>query len=180
MSSQVIRDLAEPTGTYGVKDMRGQLIIGFVSCAVGLSGCVNQPIPLPTHPSAARPPSVAKPAETPPDKAAALAAARQACAARYPARAGTFFARATCVNHAIDHIALPNAPNPDLIQLQESARIALSTKLDDGTISQSAAEATMAEIDAKVTTIAHYRAISDQNAAAGQLDVLNALVASTN
>jgi hypothetical protein len=109
-----------------------------------------------------------------------LAAARQACATQYPAAVGTFLARATCVNEAIDRIALPNAPNPDLIQLQEDARIALSTKLDDGTISQKAAEATMAEIDAKVTTIEHYRAVSDQNAAASQLDALNALVASTN
>ena len=66
------------------------------------------------------------------------------------------------------------------MQLQESARIALSTKLDDGTIGQKAAEATMAKIDAKVRSIEHYRAISDQNAAASQLDVLNALVASTN
>jgi hypothetical protein len=109
-----------------------------------------------------------------------LAAARQACAGRYPARVGTFFARATCVNEAIDRIALPNAANPDLIKLQENARIALSTKLDNGAIGQKAAEATMAEIDAKVTSIEHYRAISDQNAAARQLDVLTALVASTN
>jgi hypothetical protein len=65
-------------------------------------------------------------------------------------------------------------------QLQESARIALSTKLDDGTISPKVAETTMAKIDAKVTSIEHYRAISDQNAAAAQLDVLNGLVASTN
>lgn len=155
--------------------MRGQLIIGFVSCAVSLSGCVNQPVPRPAHPV-----GIATPAQPPPDKAAALAAARQACAARYPAQVGTFFARATCINEAIDRIALPNAPNRDLIQLQESARIALSAKLDDGRISQRAAEATMAEIDAKVTSIEHYRAVSDQNAAAGQLNVLNALVASTN
>ena len=160
--------------------MRRQLIIGFASFAVCLSGCVNQPVPPPAHPSTARPVGVAKPAQPPPDKDAALAAARQACAAQYPARAGTFFARATCINEAIDRIALPNAANPDLIQLQENARIALSTKLDNGTIRQKAAEATMAEIDAKVTSIEHYRAISDQNEAARQLNVLNALVASTN
>lgn len=160
--------------------MRGQLIIGFVSCAVGLCGCVNQPIPPPAHPSTARPVGIARPAQPPPDNAAALAAARQACAGRYPAKVGTFFARATCVNEAIDRIALPNAANPDLIKLQENARIALSTKLDNGAIGQKAAEATMAEIDAKVTSIEHYRAISDQTAAARQLDVLNALVASTN
>jgi hypothetical protein len=161
--------------------MKGQLIIGFVSCAVVLSGCI-QPMPPPAYPypSTARPVGVARPAQPPPGNSPALAAARQACAAQYPARVGTFLARATCVNEAINRIALPNAANPDLIQLQESARIALSTKLDDGTISQKAAEATMAEIDAKVTSIEHYRAISDQNAAAGQLDVLNALVASTN
>jgi hypothetical protein len=162
------------------KDMRGQLIVGFVSCAVVLSGCVNQPIPPRAHPSTVRPADVAKPAQPSPDSTPALAAARQTCAAQYPAREGTFLARATCVNEAIDRIALPNAANPDLIQLQESARIALSTKLDDGTISQKTAEATMAEIDAKVASIEHYRAISDQNAAARQLDALNALVASTN
>jgi hypothetical protein len=68
--------------------------------------------------------------------------ARQACAAQYPVTVGTFLARATCVSEAISRIALPNAANPDLIQqLQESARIALSTKLDDGTISQKAAQA---------------------------------------
>jgi hypothetical protein len=160
--------------------MRGLLIVGLVGCAVVLSQCIAQPLPPPAHPSAARPADVAKPAQPLPDNTAALAAARQACAAQYPAAAGTFLARAMCVNEAIDRIALPNAPNPDLIRLQESARIALSTKLDDRTISQKAAEATMAEIDAKVTSIAYYRAISDQNAAASQLDVLNALVASTN
>ena len=159
--------------------MREQLIIGFVSCAVVLSGCVIQPVPPPAYPSTARPAAVATPAQ-PPDNGPALAAARQACAAQYPAKVGTFRARATCVNQAIDRIALPNAANPDLIQLQESARVALSTKLDDRTISQKAAEATMAEIDARVTSIEHYRAISDQNAAASQLDALNALVASTN
>jgi hypothetical protein len=109
-----------------------------------------------------------------------LAAARQACAAQYPAKVGTFLARATCVNQAIDRIALPNSPNPDLIQLQERARLALSTKLDDRTISPKAAEATMAEIDGKVSSIEHYRAISDQNAAASQLAILNNLVALAN
>jgi hypothetical protein len=109
-----------------------------------------------------------------------LAVARQACAVQYPAAVGTFLARATCINEAIDRIALPNAPNPDLIRLQESARIALSTKLDGRTIGQKAAEATMADIDAKVASIEHYRAISDQNAATSQLNILNDLVASTN
>jgi hypothetical protein len=160
--------------------MREQLIIGFVGCATVLSGCVIQPVPPPAYPSTGRPVGVAKPVQPPPDNGPALAAARQACAAQYPAKVGTFRARATCVNQAIDRIALPNAANPDLIQLQESARVALSTKLDDRTISQKAAEATMAEIDARVTSIEHYRAISDQNAAASQLDALNALVASTN
>jgi len=160
--------------------MRGLLIVGLVVCAIVLSHCIAQPIPPPAHPSTAKPVDVGKPAQPLPDNTAALAAARQACATQYPAAVGTFLARATCVNEAIDRIALPNAPNPDLIQLQESARIALSTKLDDRTISQKAAEAAMAEIDAKVTSIEHYRAISDQNAAARQLDVLNALVASTN
>ena len=168
------------TVTCGAKDMKGQLIIGFISCAAVLSGCVNQPISPPAYPSTGRPVGVATPSQPPPDNTAALAAARQACAAQYPARVGTFLARATCVNEAINRIALPTAPNPDLIQLQESARIALSTKLDDGTISPKVAETTMAKIDAKVTSIEHYRAISDQNAAAAQLDVLNGLVASTN
>jgi hypothetical protein len=122
----------------------------------------------------------AKPTQPLPDNSAALAAARQACAAQYPAKVGTFLARATCVNQAIDRIALPTAPNPDLIQIQERARIALSAKLDDRTISPKAAETTMAEIDARVTSIQHYRAISDQNAAASQLVILNDLVASTN
>ena len=103
-----------------------------------------------------------------------MATARQACAAQYPARADTFLARARCINEAIDRIALPSAANPDLIQFQESARVGLPTKLDDGMISQKTAEATMAEIDARVTSIEHHRAISDQNAAASQLDALNA------
>src|SRR5215469_575028 len=138
--------------------MGAQLIIGFVSCAVVLSGCVPQPVPPPARSSTqGRPatPIVAKPAQPSPDNSAALAAARRACAAQYPAAVGTFLARATCINEAIDQIALPSAANPDLVQLQESARIALSTKLDDGTISQKTAEATMAEIDAKVANIEH-------------------------
>jgi hypothetical protein len=93
---------------------------------------------------------------------------------------GRFLARAACVNQAINRIALPTAPNPDLIQLQENARIALSTKLDERTISQKAAEATMAQIDAKVTSVEHYRAISDQNSAATEFGSLNDLVASIN
>jgi hypothetical protein len=137
-------------------------------------------MPPPAHLSTARPVGPTEPAQPLPDNTAALAAARQACATQYPAAVGTFLARATCVNKAIDRIVLPNAPNPDLIQLQERARIALSTKLDDRTISQKAAEATMAEIDAKVASIERYRAISDQNAAARQLAILNDLVASTN
>jgi hypothetical protein len=158
--------------------MRGQLIVGLASCAVVLSGCVYQPIPPPAYPSTTV--DVAKPAQPPPGNAAALAAARQACAAQYPAAVGTFLARATCVNDAIDRIALPSAANPDLIRLQESARLALSTKLDDRAISQKQAEATMAKIDATVASVEHDRAISDQNAAASQLAILNDLVASTN
>jgi hypothetical protein len=38
----------------------------------------------------------------------------------------------------------------------------------------------MADIDAKVASIEHYRSISDQNAATSQLIILNDLVASTN
>jgi hypothetical protein len=166
--------------TFLGKDMRWLLIVGLVVCAVVLSHCIAPPMPPPAYLSTARPVGPAKPAQPPPDNSAALAAARQACATQYPAAVGTFLARATCVNEAIDRIALPNSPNPDLIQLQESARIALSTKLDDRTISQKAAETTMAEIDAKVTSIEHYRAISDQSAAASQLTILNDLVASTN
>jgi hypothetical protein len=149
--------------------MRGLLlVVGLLVCAVVLSRCIAPPMPPPAHPLTARPVGPAKPAQPSPDNTSALAAARQACATQYPAKVGTFLARATCVNDAIDRIALPNAPNPDLIRLQESARIALSTKLDDRTISQKAAEATMADIDAKVTNIEHYRAVSDQNAAASQ------------
>jgi len=179
MRSQVVWQSLAGSHLPG-KDMREQLIIGFVSGAVVLSGCVIQPMPPAAYQSTGRPVAVAKPAQPPPDNGPALAVARQACAAQYPAKVGTFLARATCVNEAINRIALPNAANPDLIQLQESARVGLSTKLDDGMISQKTAEATMAEIDARVTSIEHYRAISDQNAAASQLDALHALVASTN
>ena len=160
--------------------MRWLLIVGLVVCAAVLSHCIAPPTPPPAYLSTARPVEPAKPAQPPPDNSAALTAARQACATQYPAAVGTFLARATCVNEAIDRIALPNAPNPDLIRLQESARIALSTKLDDRTISQKVAEATMAEIDAKVKSIEHYRAIADESDAASQLAILNDLVASTN
>ena len=161
--------------------MRGLLfIVGLVACAVVLSHCIAPTMPPPADLSTTTPVGPVTPAQPLPDNTAALAAARQACATQYPATVGTFLARATCVNEAIDRIALPNSPNPDLIQLQESARIALSTKLDDRTISQKAAEKTMAEIDANVTSIEHYRASSDQNAAASQLAILKDLVASTN
>jgi hypothetical protein len=161
--------------------MRGLLfIVGLVVCAVVLSHCIAPTMLPPADLSTAKPVGPAKPGQALPDNTAALAAARQACATQYPAKIGTFLARATCVNQAIDRIALSSSPNPDLIQLQERARIALSTKLDDRTISPKAAEATMAEIDAKVASVEHYRAISDQNAAASQLGALNALVASMN
>jgi len=153
------------------------LLIGFA-----LSGCVAPPLRQNALPSAqaSTSASVTKPAQPISDGGIALAAARSECAAQYPAVVGGFLARATCVNQAINRIALPTAANPDLIQLQENARIALSTKLDQRTISQKEAEATMAKIDAKVTGVEHYRAISDQNSAATEFGTLNDLVASIN
>jgi len=157
----------------------------FLLIGIALSSCVVQPplgqnVPPSAETSTSQSASVPTSAQQVPDNGVALAAARRECAAQYPAVVGRFLARATCVNQAINRIALPTAANPDLIQLQENARIALSTKLDERTISQKAAEAAMAQIDAKVTSVEHYRAISDQNSAATEFGSLNDLVASIN
>jgi hypothetical protein len=166
------------------KSVKRHLLAGLLFCDLVLSGCVMQPVRPLAPPSgqdrAAKSVDVAKPAQPAPDNGIALAAARRVCAAQYPATVGTFRARATCVNEAIDRFALSDAINPDLIRLQQSARIALSTKLDDRAISQKEAEAIMAEIDAKVVSVERYRAISDHAAAESQLAILNDLVVSVN
>jgi hypothetical protein len=130
--------------------VKRHILVGLLFCGLVLSGCVTRPIrPLArpsAHDRAAKSVDVAKPAQPPPENGVTLAAARRACAAQFPAAVGTFVARATCINEAIDRLAIPDAANPDLIGLQESARIALSTKLDDQAISQKEAEATMAEM----------------------------------
>jgi len=52
----------------------------------------------------------------------ALQNARVACNAQYPARVGNYLAHTMCVNAAIDRYALPTAPHPDLVRLQENIR----------------------------------------------------------
>jgi N-formylglutamate amidohydrolase len=103
------------------------------------------------------------------ENGAALAAARQQCDTTYPKIIGLYGSHAKCLNGAIERIALPTSRNPDLVKLQEAARVVLSTKIDRKEMSPEDAGLQMAELDTRVASIAHSRLIEDKNAAANEL-----------
>jgi hypothetical protein len=94
-----------------------------------------------------------------------LQTARAACNEQYPARVGNFVAHTMCVNAAIDRYALPTAPHPDLVRLQEEIRISLSTKVDQRQLSPQAGEKKMKAADTLITQIEHDRQTGDHAAA---------------
>src|SRR4051812_49000459 len=80
-----------------------------------------------------------------------LRSAREACNRDYPRRTGNYLPNAECVNAAIERYALPTAPHPDLVRLQEEIRLSLSDKIDKRKMSVQIAERRMVRADRLVT-----------------------------
>ena len=86
--------------------MRRSVAIGLL-CA-GLAGCaVPSPFPVP---GLGAPPGD-------------LSADRAVCNKQYPPRVGNYLPHAQCVNAAVERDAIPLARHPDLVRLQEQARL---------------------------------------------------------
>ena len=79
-----------------------------------------------------------------------LAADRRACDKSAPAAPGNYVAHAQCINAAVERDAIPFARYPDLVRMQEQARIKYSTLIDRGVLSPRDGERRMAEVDALV------------------------------
>lgn len=86
-----------------------------------------------------------------------LASARLECNNAYPARIGNYLPHAQCVNSAVERFAVPTARYPDLLRLQEQARVQISAKIDGRTISTHAGEQQMAAADRAITAAEHDR-----------------------
>jgi len=93
-----------------------------------------------------------------------------------PARVGNYLAHTMCVNAAIDRYALPTAPHPDLVRLQENIRIALSAKVDRRTLTPQVGEGRMKEADALIGQVEQDRQIGNETAANRRLLRLNAML----
>ena len=79
-----------------------------------------------------------------------LSAARQACNLQYPRTIGNYLPHAACVNDAVERLAIPTARYPDLVRVQEDARVSLSDQIDAKEISVRTAERKMKCVDALV------------------------------
>jgi hypothetical protein len=120
--------------------MRHKLVVGLL-CS-GLAACAivpPAPIPPPASVSLAKPTQAASPGD--------LAAERQACNTAYPPKIGNYLPHAECVNAAVERHALPYAPYPDLVRLQEELRINYSAQIDNGSITPRTGETKMAKAD---------------------------------
>ena len=107
-----------------------------------------------------------------------LGAARQACNQEYPRKIGNYLPHATCVNDAVERLAIPTARYPDLIRLQENARASLSAKIDRRTISVRTGERKMARADALVVQAEHDRDIGDEAGAHRRIAAINSILQS--
>jgi hypothetical protein len=116
--------------------MRRELAIGLF-CG-GLAACAIPPIEGPSP----IPPQIAR---------ADLQSARLACNETYPPRIGSYVAHANCVNAAIERFAVPSARYPDLLRLQEEARVQISARIDGRAISPHVGDQQMTEADRAIT-----------------------------
>jgi len=80
-----------------------------------------------------------------------LKSARLACNEQYPEKVGNYVPHARCVNAAIETYALPGARHPDLVRLQEEARVSISEQIDRRRISPQTGTKRMREVDALIT-----------------------------
>lgn len=86
-----------------------------------------------------------------------LGAARQACNQQYPRGIGNYLPHAVCVNDAIERFAAPVPRYPDLLRLQEDARVSLSDKIDAREISVRSGERKMRRVDMLIAQASHDR-----------------------
>jgi hypothetical protein len=135
----------------------GLLCGGLAACALPLEG-----------PPIGYPPPVAR--------AGNLHGARLACNNAYPARIGNYVPHANCVNAAVERFAPATARYPDLIHLQEQARVQISSRIDSRAISVHAGEAQMAEADRAITTAEHERNAARPLAANAQIARVQAIL----
>lgn len=123
-------------------------------------------------------PLMAQPGATVPAQQQALRAARQACNAQYPEQIGSYVLHARCVV-AINRLWLRYARDPDLVRLQQAARMALSARVDRLEIAPDDAALQMAEVDSRVADIARQRAIDNRAAAAQSLAAFRGWLSAT-
>ena len=117
-----------------------------IFCLAAVASCAPVSVAPPPASVSSRPPPPSPPSGS-------LQEARAKCDAKYPALVGNYLAHTTCINAAIEHYALPTAPHPDLVQLQEEIRRTLSEKIDYGLRSPKAGESKMKEADALIAQI---------------------------
>jgi hypothetical protein len=98
-----------------------------------------------------------------------LSSARLACNAAYPAHVGDYAPHAMCVNAAVERYAVPGARYPDLVRLQEQARVQISQRIDAGTISPKTGEAQMTAVDRAIDAAEHERDLAHPGAAEAQV-----------
>jgi hypothetical protein len=123
--------------------MRREVLIGLM--CDGLAACMA-PIPGPM----ARPPVAGSD----------LPSARLACNQTYPPRIGNYAAHAECVNAAVERFAVPGARYPDLMRLQEDARVRISRRIDSGAISPHDGETRMTRVDDAIDAAGRERDMS--------------------
>lgn len=124
-------------------------------------------------------PLMAQPGAAVPAQQQALRAARQACNAQYPEQIGSYVLHARCVDEAINRLWLRDVRDPDLVRLQQAARMALSARVDRHEVAAEEAALQMAEVDSRVAEVAHQRAIDNRAAAAQSLAAFRGWLSAT-
>ena len=94
-----------------------------------------------------------------------LSNARQACNRQYPRKIGSYLPHAACVNDAVERFAIGQARYPDLVRLQEDARVSLSDKIDAREIAVPTAEHEMRRVDALVARASRDRDAGNETSA---------------
>jgi hypothetical protein len=111
-----------------------------------------------------------------PNEPGNLAVDRRVCAQSVPLAPGNYLARAQCINAAVERDAIPFARYPDLVRMQEQARLKYSAMIDRGQISPREGERKMAEADALVDGATQDRDRGNRRTAAHRVDRLQALL----
>jgi hypothetical protein len=105
-----------------------------------------------------------------------LPSARGVCDQRYPAQIGNYLAHAQCVNAAIERYALASSPSPDLVGLQEQARVQLSQRIDSRVISADDGAAQITAVDRAVDAAERERAAAHPSEADDQVRRIRTII----